>query len=83
VDPEEWWRGVEVHLRGTFLCARAVLAGMIPRHQGRIINVVVRLHGGLDQLIDGDIDMDAQILERLYHGGVSWLSMVLATASTA
>jgi NAD(P)-dependent dehydrogenase (short-subunit alcohol dehydrogenase family) len=40
VDPEEWWRGVEVHLRGTFLCARAVLAGMIPRRQGRIINVV-------------------------------------------
>jgi NAD(P)-dependent dehydrogenase (short-subunit alcohol dehydrogenase family) len=40
VDPDAWWRGVEVHLRGTFLCTRAVLASMIPRRQGRIIHVV-------------------------------------------
>jgi NAD(P)-dependent dehydrogenase (short-subunit alcohol dehydrogenase family) len=40
VDPEEWWGVVAVHLRGTFLCTRAVLARMIPRRQGRIINVV-------------------------------------------
>jgi NAD(P)-dependent dehydrogenase (short-subunit alcohol dehydrogenase family) len=40
VDPEEWWGVVAVHLRGTFLCTRAVLASMIPRRQGRIINVV-------------------------------------------
>src|SRR5262249_55617658 len=39
-DPHAWWGGVEVHLRGTFLCTRAVLARMIPRRRGRIINVV-------------------------------------------
>lgn len=40
VDPETWWRDVTTNLRGTFLCARAVLPGMLARHRGRIINVV-------------------------------------------
>ncbi len=31
IDPDEWWREVEVNLRGPFLCARAVLPGMIER----------------------------------------------------
>ena len=39
VEPDEWWRGVEINLRGPFLCARAVLPGMIERRQGRIINI--------------------------------------------
>jgi NAD(P)-dependent dehydrogenase (short-subunit alcohol dehydrogenase family) len=39
VDPAQWWREVEVNLRGPFLCARAVLPGMIARRRGRIINV--------------------------------------------
>jgi len=39
VDPEVWWRDIEVHLRGGFLCARAVLPGMIARRRGRIINM--------------------------------------------
>jgi NAD(P)-dependent dehydrogenase (short-subunit alcohol dehydrogenase family) len=39
VDPGEWWREVEINLRGPFLCARAVLPGMIERKKGRIINV--------------------------------------------
>ena len=39
VDPEEWWRDVEVNLRGPFLCARAVLPGMLARQRGRIVNV--------------------------------------------
>jgi NAD(P)-dependent dehydrogenase (short-subunit alcohol dehydrogenase family) len=38
-DADEWWRVVEVNLRGPFLCARAVLPGMLARRQGRIINV--------------------------------------------
>lgn len=38
-DPEDWWRELEINLRGPFLCARAVLPGMIERRQGRIINV--------------------------------------------
>jgi NAD(P)-dependent dehydrogenase (short-subunit alcohol dehydrogenase family) len=40
VDPETWWRDVTTNLRGTFLCARAVLPGMLARHRGRIVNVV-------------------------------------------
>lgn len=39
-DPGEWWRTMEVHIGGTFLCSRAVLPGMISRGRGRIINVV-------------------------------------------
>jgi NAD(P)-dependent dehydrogenase (short-subunit alcohol dehydrogenase family) len=38
VDPALWWRDVEVNLRGTFLCSRAVLPGMLRRRSGRIIN---------------------------------------------
>ena len=37
VEPNEWWRCVEVNLRGTFLCAKAVVPGMIARQRGRII----------------------------------------------
>jgi NAD(P)-dependent dehydrogenase (short-subunit alcohol dehydrogenase family) len=39
VDPDEWWRSVEVNLRGPLLCSRAVLPGMIARRRGRIINI--------------------------------------------
>jgi NAD(P)-dependent dehydrogenase (short-subunit alcohol dehydrogenase family) len=38
-DPEEWWRCQEINLRGPLLCTRAVLAGMVARRRGRIINV--------------------------------------------
>ena len=41
IDPDAWWREVEVNLRGPFLCARAVLPGMLAHEQGRIINVVI------------------------------------------
>ena len=37
VDGDEWWRCVDVNLRGPFLCSRAVLPGMVARHSGRII----------------------------------------------
>jgi NAD(P)-dependent dehydrogenase (short-subunit alcohol dehydrogenase family) len=40
VDPDEWWREVEINLRGPFVCARAILTGMISRRRGRIINIV-------------------------------------------
>ena len=39
VDPDEWWREVEINLRGPFVCAHAVLPGMIARRRGRIINI--------------------------------------------
>lgn len=38
-DPAEWWRVLDTNLRGTMLCTRAVLPGMILRRQGRIINI--------------------------------------------
>jgi NAD(P)-dependent dehydrogenase (short-subunit alcohol dehydrogenase family) len=40
VSPDDWWRTVEVNLRGPFVCARAVLPGMIERRAGRIVNIV-------------------------------------------
>jgi NAD(P)-dependent dehydrogenase (short-subunit alcohol dehydrogenase family) len=39
VDPDEWWREIEINLRGAYLCARSVLPGMLARKQGRIINL--------------------------------------------
>ena len=36
-DPDEWWRCIEVNLRGPFLCSRAVLPGMVTRRRGRIV----------------------------------------------
>jgi NAD(P)-dependent dehydrogenase (short-subunit alcohol dehydrogenase family) len=39
VDPELWWRDVEVSLRGTFLCTRAFLR---VARDGRIVNLASR-----------------------------------------
>ena len=39
VDPDLWWREVEVNLRGPFNCSRAVLPGMLERMSGRIVVV--------------------------------------------
>lgn len=38
-DPDEWWRCLEVNLRGPMLGCRAVLPAMIARGRGRIVNV--------------------------------------------
>ena len=40
VDPDEWRQCFDSNLHGTFLCARAVLPGMVARGSGRIINVI-------------------------------------------
>ncbi|MGZ3145563.1 SDR family NAD(P)-dependent oxidoreductase [Lentzea chajnantorensis] len=39
-DEDEWWRGMEVNLRGTLKVCRAVLPGMVERGSGRIVNIV-------------------------------------------
>ena len=39
VDPGEWWHIIEVNLKAPFLCANAVLPGMIERQSGRIVIV--------------------------------------------
>jgi len=38
-DPDEWWRTLEVNLRGPMLCSRAVLPSMISRKRGVIVNI--------------------------------------------
>jgi NAD(P)-dependent dehydrogenase (short-subunit alcohol dehydrogenase family) len=38
-DLTEWWRGMEVNLRGPLQCTMAVLPAMLARRGGRIINV--------------------------------------------
>lgn len=38
VDPDAWWRDVEVNLKGSMLCARAVLPHMIEKDSGIVIN---------------------------------------------
>ena len=38
-DVDEWWRAMDVNLRGQLLCTRAVLPEMIARRRGRIVNV--------------------------------------------
>jgi 3-oxoacyl-[acyl-carrier protein] reductase len=37
-SPENWWRVFEINVRGAYLCARAVIPGMIERGRGRIVN---------------------------------------------
>ena len=39
IDADEWWREVEINVRGPFLCSQAVLPGMIKRKRGCIINL--------------------------------------------
>jgi NAD(P)-dependent dehydrogenase (short-subunit alcohol dehydrogenase family) len=38
-DPDDWWRTFEVNVLGSYLCVRQVLAGMVSRKWGRIVNV--------------------------------------------
>lgn len=38
-DPDDWWRTIEVNLRGPALCMQIVLKGMTERFRGRIINI--------------------------------------------
>ena len=37
VDPDEWWRVLEVNVLGVHLCCRAVIPGMLDRGSGRIV----------------------------------------------
>jgi 3-oxoacyl-[acyl-carrier protein] reductase len=37
VEPEDWWRVLEVNLLGVHLCCRAVIPGMLERRSGRIV----------------------------------------------
>jgi len=39
VEPTTWWHTLDIHVRGSFLYAQAVLPSMIARWRGRIINI--------------------------------------------
>lgn len=39
VDPQEWWRAQEIHIRAPFLLMQGVLPGMAARGKGRVICV--------------------------------------------
>jgi NAD(P)-dependent dehydrogenase (short-subunit alcohol dehydrogenase family) len=39
VNPQQWWRTLEVNIRGAFNCSRTVLPGMLSRGGGRIVNI--------------------------------------------
>lgn len=43
MEVAEWDRIIAIHLRGTFLCTRAVLAGMYQRNYGKIVNTASQL----------------------------------------
>lgn len=38
-NPDDWWREIEVNVRGPYLFAQAVAPGMMARKRGRIINI--------------------------------------------
>ncbi|WP_040158756.1 SDR family oxidoreductase [Mobilicoccus massiliensis] len=38
-DPEQWWRTIEVDVRGPYLLTRMVLPGMLAAGSGRVINL--------------------------------------------
>jgi len=48
ITPEDWQRMVDVHMKGTFLCTRAVIGDMIAAQWGRVINTasVAGMTGG-------------------------------------
>jgi NAD(P)-dependent dehydrogenase (short-subunit alcohol dehydrogenase family) len=39
VDADEWWRTMDVNVRGLLLATQLVLPGMVARRRGRILNV--------------------------------------------
>ena len=48
ITPEDWQRMLDVHMKGTFLCTRAVIGDMIAAQWGRVINTasVAGMTGG-------------------------------------
>ncbi len=39
IEPDDWWRAMEINVKGPYICTRAILPGMIDRKRGRIINI--------------------------------------------
>ena len=52
-DPQEWWRGVEVNIRGVYDTLRAALPGMVQRGAGRVVLVTSGLGNSPGSYISG------------------------------
>lgn len=52
-DPDEWWTGVEVNVRGVYNTARAVLPAMLERGSGRLVLVTSGLGNSPGSYISG------------------------------
>jgi len=39
IEPDDWWRAMEINVKGPYICTRAILPGMIDRGRGRIVNI--------------------------------------------
>jgi 3-oxoacyl-[acyl-carrier protein] reductase len=39
IEPDDWWRTMEINVKGPYICTRAILPGMIDRGRGRIVNI--------------------------------------------
>ena len=77
-DPEDWWADVEVNLRGTFLCSRAVLPGMVARGRGRIVNLTSLAAGGPFPYASGYASSKAAVLHLTESLGAATRSSGLA-----
>jgi NAD(P)-dependent dehydrogenase (short-subunit alcohol dehydrogenase family) len=53
VDAADWWRCIEVSVRGAFVCTQAALPRMLRRGRGRIINVASRTGVGARPFLTG------------------------------
>ena len=52
-DPDEWWSGVEVNVRGVYNTARAVLPAMVEHGQGRLVLMTSGLGNSPGSFISG------------------------------
>jgi 3-oxoacyl-[acyl-carrier protein] reductase len=52
-DPEEWWSGVEVNVRGVYNTVRAVLPAMLARGSGRLVLITSGLGNAPGSYISG------------------------------
>ena len=52
-DPDDWWSGVEVNVRGVYNTARAVLPDMVARGAGRLVLVTSGLGNSPGSYISG------------------------------
>ena len=52
-DPQEWWNGVEVNIRGVYDTLRAALPGMVQRGAGRVVLVTSGLGNSPGSYISG------------------------------